>query len=81
VRPNEFSELIIISVLHFDARSNLKSHEFLHQQLTGIRHLNLCDVSRVLAVVALKPLLSEVAYTHQTALLTDMDAVVVTHIK
>ncbi len=67
--------------MNSDTRSNLKSHEFLNQQLASIRNLNLSDVSRVLAGVAFKSLLRKVTDTHETTLLTDVNAIVVTDIE
>ncbi len=67
--------------MNTDARGDLKRHKLLHEQLAGVRNLDLRDVRGVLAVVAFESLLRKVANAHATALLADMNAVVVAHIK
>jgi len=69
------------SVLNTNAWSDLKRHKLLHEQLAGVRNLDLRDMRSVLAIVALESLLRQVANAHETALLADMNAVVVAHIK
>jgi hypothetical protein len=67
--------------LNSEARSNLKGHELLHQQLASIRYLDLSNVSSVLAVVAFKSLFRKISNAHKPTLLTDVNAIVVTDIE
>jgi hypothetical protein len=53
----------------------------LHQQLAGIRYLDLSDVSSVLAVMAFKPLFWKISNAHKATLLTNVNAIVVADIE